>query len=191
MLLIAPAAAWGQDVAIGAGAPPPLRIGGGVPDRTETEAARGGAAPWGAAGALAVVLGLFAVGAKVYSNNAGCRRVAGDGPCEALAKLRLEPRATVHVVRIGRRVLVVGSGADGLRTLSEIADPVEADALAAACRAGSAGPGRNAGRDSFRTMFGRTAADAPAASPTEGPEVSAAERRLAARLRPAPLEAAA
>ena len=198
VLLLAPAAAWGGD---GPAAParPALRIGGGVPNAPSGEAGVARTpSPWGAAGPLALVLGLFAAAATVYSKTAGKRRAAGGGACEVLSKLRLEPRATVHVVRVGRRVLVVGSGADGLRTLSEIADPAEADALAAACRAGAPAAPAAAGRDSFRTLFGRAAqSPPPAAAPpistqkADPPDVSAAERRLAARLRPAPLEAAA
>ena len=186
--------------------PAPLRIGGGGARLGEPATAAAeprGTSAWGVAGALALVLGLFAAAAKGLGRSRFAGGSAAAGPCEALARVKLEPRASVHLVRVGRRVVLVGSAADGLTALCEIADPAEADALVAACRAGSAaaaGAG-NAGRDSFRTLFGRAAArgeepaggeeTVPFAPPDDSdqsdrePDRSAAERRLAARLRPA------
>lgn len=40
----------------------------------------------------------------------------------------------VHLVRCGSRMLVLGVGPDGVRTLAEITDPLEVDVLAGACR---------------------------------------------------------
>ena len=40
----------------------------------------------------------------------------------------------VHLVRCGSRMLVLGVGPDGVRTLAEISDPLEVDLLAGACR---------------------------------------------------------
>ena len=211
-LLLAPAGAWAQE------APPAAAgrvIGGGVPSADESTNAAAVPSPWSAAGPTAAVLGLIGVAAFAWKKT-GRRGVAPAGPCEVLAKVRLEPRATVFVVRVGTRALVVGGGADGLRTLSEVADPAEAAALFAACRPappagltaaftdrkpGNAGNAPNAGRESFRTLFGRAAGDAAPEPAPPAPEaggepaapgrpvsqaVSAAERRLAARLRPAP-----
>ena len=201
-VLLAAPAAWGQGVVQADGGesantaparPAPLRIGGGVPVPAGDEpAADRLASPWSAAGPLAAVLVLFAVAAVAWKKTAGRRGPGVAGPCEVLAKVRLEPRATVFVVRVGGRALVVGGGADGLRTLSEIADPAEAAALFDACRkppaADAAG---NAGRESFRVLFNQGATEPEPAAAENRPPVSAAERRLAERLRPAPAEAAA
>ncbi len=53
---------------------------------------------------------------------------------ELLGKRTLEPRASIHLVRCGPKILVLGVGPDGIRTLSEITDPIEIDLLAGACR---------------------------------------------------------
>jgi hypothetical protein len=37
-------------------------------------------------------------------------------------------------VRCGPKILILGVGPDGIRTLSEITDPVEIDLMAGACR---------------------------------------------------------
>lgn len=174
----------------------PLKIGGGGvrigEDPADAPRTAGGSSVWGVAGALALVLGLFAAGVKWFGGTKLAAAAAGGGPCEVLAKVKLEARASMHVVRVGGRVVLVGSSGDGLTALGEIDDPVEAEALAAACRVAPAGGLRRAGgeaRESFRTVFGRAAARpaAPSAAASLGAErdVSDAERRLAARLRPA------
>ena len=178
----------------------PLKIGGGGVRVGESEADRPaprGSSAWGVAGALALVLGLFAAAAKWFGGSKLAGGPVVGGACEVLARVKLEPRASMHVVRVGGRVVLIGSAADGLTSLGEIDDPVEAEALAASCRA-TAERSRSrpavAARDSFRTVFGRTAARTPDASapdtlplPAAASETgaSAAERRLAARLRPA------
>ena len=177
----------------------PLKIGGGgvrLGGAAEAAPPSRGSSPWGVLGALALVLGLFAAAAKWFGGSRLAAGAVGGGACEVLARVKLEPRASMHVVRVGGRVLLIGSAADGLTALGEIDDPVEAEALAASCR--TTWPGvlprgsslGNAGRESFRTLFGRAAAggaaapEAPAEEPRES-NFSDAERRLAARLRPA------
>ncbi|NNJ27656.1 flagellar biosynthetic protein FliO [Alienimonas chondri] len=176
----------------------PLKIGGGgvrVGDAADAPRDARGSSVWGVLGALALTLGLFAALAKWFAGSRATGSAVGGGACEVLARVKLEPRASMHVVRIGGRVILVGSAADGLTALGEINDPVEAEALAASCRVSKPNPlsrvaGRNAGRESFRTLFGRAAA-AETATPEVAereprePDVSDAERRLAARLRPA------
>ena len=199
-----PAGAFAEP-SVAAGAPSgsgraPLKIGGGGVRVGESQADRPeprGSSAWGVAGALALVLGLFAAGAKWFGGSKLAGGPAGGGACEVLARVKLEPRASMHVVRVGGRVVLIGSAADGLTSLGEIDDPVEAEVLAASCRADadrSRPRPAAAAQESFRTVFGRAAARSsesadpntlpmPAAAPESGP--SAAERRLAARLRPA------
>ena len=52
---------------------------------------------------------------------------------ELLGQKTIEPRLTVHLVRCGSRVLVLGTGTDGIRTLSEIDDPAEVERITEAC----------------------------------------------------------
>lgn len=58
---------------------------------------------------------------------------------EVLGRRSLEPRVNLHLVRCGQRILVLGAGPDGVRTLSEITDPVEVDLLSGACHRKSEG----------------------------------------------------
>ncbi len=53
---------------------------------------------------------------------------------EPLGQRVLSRGVAVHLVRCGNRMLILGVGPDGVRTLSEITDPVEVDLLAGACR---------------------------------------------------------
>ncbi|HEX9744011.1 MAG TPA: flagellar biosynthetic protein FliO [bacterium] len=46
-----------------------------------------------------------------------------------LYSLSVTPTRTLYVVRFGERILLIGSGEGGMRTLSEITDPVEVSGL--------------------------------------------------------------
>ena len=62
---------------------------------------------------------------------------------EVLGRRTIDPKVAVHLVRCGSRILVLGVGSDGVRTLSEIDDPVEVERLTDACR--------NPAKDDVRT----------------------------------------
>ena len=113
----------------------------------------GSGSPWKTFGALAFVLALIIVGAKLWKKH-GPGMAAGL-PAEAidvLGKRHLDSRQSIHLVRVGSRILVLGSSAEGLRTLAEVTDPVEVDYLAGLCQqSNSAG---NAAQ-SFRALFNR------------------------------------
>ena len=57
-----------------------------------------------------------------------------DEALELLGRRTLEPRVSVHLVKCGGRILVLGVGPDGIRTLSEIDDPLQIEQLTSACR---------------------------------------------------------
>lgn len=52
---------------------------------------------------------------------------------ELLGRRQIEARTAVHLVKCGNRILVLGVGIDGVRTLSEIRDPSEVEQLTEAC----------------------------------------------------------
>lgn len=96
-------------------------------------------------------------------------RASGGLPAEALEHLgrrTLEQRLSIHLVRCGSRILVLGSSADGLRTLSEITDPVEVDLLAGLCRRRDESSGM---AQSFRTLFGKYEAHPRESAPRQMP----------------------
>lgn len=71
---------------------------------------------------------------------------------ELLGRRTLEPRVTVHLVRCGGRILMLGVAPDGVRTLAEYTDPVEVDLLAGACRSTA----ENGAAQSFGALFTQT-----------------------------------
>ena len=64
----------------------------------------------------------------------GLNRGLPKSVLEVLGRRALEPRSSLHLVRCGRRILILGSSPAGLTTLSTIDDPVEIDYLAGLCR---------------------------------------------------------
>jgi flagellar biogenesis protein FliO len=55
---------------------------------------------------------------------------------EMLGRFPVDPRNNIYLVRCGRRLLVLGAAADGLRTLSEITDVGEVSSLMSLCADG-------------------------------------------------------
>jgi len=91
--------------------------------------------PWSAAGALAVVVGLILVLARLFRRHAPMfQQTLPQEALEILGRRHVDPRQTILLVRIGSRILVIGSSANGLNSLGEIVDPVEVDVLAGMCR---------------------------------------------------------
>lgn len=84
---------------------------------------------------------------------AGLRGLPTDA-VETLGQRVLSRGVAVHLVRCGSRMLVLGVGPDGVRTLSEITDPVEVDLLTGACRRRD----ETANGQSFSQLFTRETA---------------------------------
>lgn len=85
--------------------------------------------------ALVVVLGLVIVTAKIARR--GTSQAQVTLPVEVfqiLGRKMLDYRSTIHLVRCGSRLLVVGISQSGMTTLAEINDPVEVDYLAGLCK---------------------------------------------------------
>ena len=84
-------------------------------------------------GALAVVLALaFAV--RWWVRRTGMAGLSGGGAFEVVARHPMGRGQQVLVARFGSRVLLLQQGRDGLRTLSEVADPREAESVVARAR---------------------------------------------------------
>jgi len=91
-------------------------------------------------GALAVVVAvIFAVRMllKRFAGSAPLARRAGA--IEVLAQTRLAARQQLSLVRLGRRLVLLGSGPAGIRSLAEVTDPQEVEELLAAARSGATG----------------------------------------------------
>jgi len=89
--------------------------------------------------ALAIVAVILLVLRLVLKRLAPAGRLAGSsGPFQGLAAIRLSPRHQVHLVRMGRRLLVIGLAGDTMTSLGEVTDPAEIDELLAK-KAGTGG----------------------------------------------------
>ncbi len=85
--------------------------------------------------ALTVVVLLMLGLAKVFSKRnpflaPGIPREAVD----VLGRRTVDPRSSIYVVRVGAKVLLLGSSSNGLTSLSEITDPIEVATLTSLCR---------------------------------------------------------
>lgn len=163
------------------------------PAAKSSSKARGTGSVWGTLGALTVVLTLILVGARTWKKHGGA--LPGGIPSEALEVLgrrAIDQKQVLHLVRLGSRILVLGSSPGGIRTLAEIDDPVEVDLLTGLCqRDESAGSFSQA----FSALFSRqavggsqTGAGAPSTpQPADaippGSRAGGAEDRLMERLR--------
>lgn len=54
---------------------------------------------------------------------------------DVLGRRTIDPRHSVYVVQVGSKILLLGSSAGGMTTLSEITDPIEVASLSNICRA--------------------------------------------------------
>jgi flagellar biogenesis protein FliO len=90
---------------------------------------------WGTIVGLFIVFALF-VAARAWLTRHGPVGLRGlpTEALELLGKRTIEPRVSIQMVRCGGKILVLGVSPEGIRTLSEISDPVEVDLLAGACR---------------------------------------------------------
>ncbi|MFK7776558.1 MAG: flagellar biosynthetic protein FliO [Gimesia sp.] len=109
---------------------------------------------WGTLGALLVVISLILVAAKLFKKHHPM--ASANLPLEVmevLGKRPLDARQTIHFVRCGSRVLILGSSPAGLEMLSEVLDPVEVDLITGMCRERAQSSKLNS---SFRNLFQAT-----------------------------------
>ncbi len=110
---------------------------------------------WGSlAGLAVVVVGMLVASRWLRVHGPSSLRGLPNEALEPLGQRVLSRGVAVHLVRCGTRMLVLGVGPDGIRTLSEITDPVEVDLLAGACRRRD----ETAGGNSFSQLFTRETA---------------------------------
>ena len=80
--------------------------------------------------ALGAVIGLMLVLRAIVMRAVGKSAATSRSPAiEVLARSVVAPRSNVLLLRVGRRILVVGETASGLRTLSDVSDPEEVASL--------------------------------------------------------------
>jgi flagellar biosynthetic protein FliO len=138
MLAAAPVVALADDAAPGDTATRPVKKPESQDDKVLSRDGGWGGDGWlRTAGAMALVIGLIFLARyalRRFAPSAG--KVTSGGKVEVLARTNLSARQQLCLVRMGRRVLLIGSGPEGMRTLSEVSDPAEvADLLGEAGKA--------------------------------------------------------
>lgn len=109
---------------------PPKSRGSISPRTTPPESAW-----WTTLGGLATVLTILGgVAWVVRKNLPGVPRGLPKSVVEVLGRKTLEPRAAIHLVRCGSRILVLGTTPQGMVSLAEITDAAEVDFVSGLCR---------------------------------------------------------
>jgi len=93
------------------------------------------------AGALALVVAIiFALRYVLKKLGRPLQHATGTGKAlDVIARVAVAPHQQLLLVRLGQRLVLVGSGPSGLSTLSEISQADEVSALLSACGRGQAG----------------------------------------------------
>ncbi|MDI3340344.1 MAG: flagellar biosynthetic protein FliO [Sphaerobacter sp.] len=129
-----------------------------------------------------VILAAYALlrGLRYLNARVGAPASAGR-TLEALETLSLGPHGTVHLIRIGERVVVVGAGGQQLSFLTELS-PEDAAAVLRAHQAASGDPFGTRGGflQSFQDLLAGRLAQAPSAARPDSPPVDDATLRAAA-----------
>jgi len=128
------------------------------PEETQLSGEPGAHLPslWMTFGALTLVVLLILGLAALWRRHGPA--FAGGVPAEVvhvLGKRAIDQRHSIYLVRLGSRLLVLGSSAQGLQTLTEVTDPVEVDFLAGMCQ-------RRDGDSGMMQAFGQLISRTPA-----------------------------
>jgi flagellar biogenesis protein FliO len=110
------------------------------------------------ASSLAIVLGVFFLVAWALRRAAPAAATVLPGEVfEVLGRAPMASRQQVHLLRCGKKLVLVSVTPAGAETLTEVTDPVEVDRLAGLCR--QAHP--SSATAAFRQVLGQFAAARP------------------------------
>jgi flagellar biogenesis protein FliO len=153
------------------------KASGGAPSKHS-----GGSATWTTVGGLLAVLALILLIARVLRKGMpAAQRTLPNEVVHVLGRKPLDYRHTIHLIRCGSRLLVVGSSQEGLTTLCEMTDPVEIDYLAGLCKPSEPTTVAESFNQLFRRFQSPAAAESamePAAHASSDPAVLRLQERL-------------
>ena len=87
--------------------------------------------------ALGVIVGLIFLARYLLRRFGLARSVLGGSDLlNVVARAPLTPRHQLYLLHMGRRLVLIGAGAEGLATLAEVTDPDEIGELLTAAKAG-------------------------------------------------------
>jgi len=141
-------------------------------------------ANWGTTlGGLVAVLALFYLTAKVLRKSMpAAQRTLPAEVVQVLGRKPLDYRHSIHLIRCGSRLLVVGASQEGLTTLCEMTDPVEIDYLAGLCKPSEPTSVADTFNQLFRKFQGSAAVDSASDRETTHASSDPAAQRLHERL---------
>jgi len=87
---------------------------------------------WSSLGSLALVLALIVLAARLFQSRSSSGNLP-RGVVEVVGRCPLDAKQSLYVVRWGGRLLLIGGGPNGARTLSELSDAEEIERVAAIC----------------------------------------------------------
>lgn len=87
-------------------------------------------------GAMAVVTALIFAARWLLRRWGAAGPMAHAGPMEVLARASVAPRQQLLLVRLGKRLVLIGAGGGAMSTLAEVTDPAEVDDLMQAVKSG-------------------------------------------------------
>ena len=135
---------------------------------------------------IALICGLVALAKKVMPKSAAWGQ---SQTAELVGRTYLEPKRSVYLLKVGSRVLVVGSAENGLSPLGEITDRTEVDYLTCLARGRpSAAPGR---KSDFSKLLGQRLARLVGLAKESDERIMEDEELVAEELAAGPAEAAA
>lgn len=126
-----------QTIAASAHKPTPPKTGRRItpPGESTSQNRNQPTSPFGTFVALLVVVGVIGLTYRfLKKGGVGLRPGLPTDAVEVLGQSVLANRQAIQIVRIGSRILVLGTSAEGLNTLSEITDPDEVEALSVSCK---------------------------------------------------------
>lgn len=111
---------------------------------------------WWTAGSLCMVLALFVIAVQLIRHRLPLAMPSVPREVlEPLGRCQLDAKQSVHLVRCGSQILLLGSSSAGLRSLGAVTDPEEVDRIAGLCRHAR----RSSAVEAFSTVFTRHASN--------------------------------
>lgn len=133
-------------------------------------------------GLVNLIIGLVLIGlifgflVWYLRRNPNTKRYFGGGPVKLLSRTYLGPKMGLFLVKAGERVLLIGQGQDGMRTLMEVSDPGEVSRLLAQVE--EANPGSMTA--TFRSALSAASGAAASGKPSAGRSADASTGRSGA-----------
>ncbi|MEO1999826.1 MAG: flagellar biosynthetic protein FliO [Planctomycetaceae bacterium] len=130
---------------------------------------------WTTFGALLILIAIILVAARLWKRHLpSVGGLLGGEVIEMLGRKPIDQKRQLQLIRIGSRILVVGTWAEGMVTLTEITEPSEVDCIAGLCHDSGQGlPGTSPFANLFRRKTPETIPSEPLVTPlAESPSAS-------------------